>query len=159
MPRLPDPRTSDSIDIDAPVDVVWSVYSDVARWPEWTDSVTSVELSPQGPLAIGSKARIKQPRLPNVEWTVTTFEPGREWVWENRSPGATSVAAHSVRADGDARTHVELWIDQRGFVGRAVGLLVRRTTRRYLRMEAEGLKRRCESAAEGVQGRELHNGD
>ena len=122
MPRLPDPRTSDAIDIDAPADVVWSVYSDVVHWPEWTESVTSVEL-----------------------------EPGREWVWENKSPGASSVAAHSVRADGERRTHVELWIDQRGVIGRAVGLLVRRMTRNYLRMEAEGLKRRSESLA-GEQG-------
>src|SRR5262245_35791195 len=78
--RLPDPRTSDAIDIDAPAGLVWSVYSDVARWPEWTASVTSVELSPDAPLAVGSTARIKQPRLPNVEWTVTTLEWGREWV-------------------------------------------------------------------------------
>ena len=147
MPRLPDPRISDTIEIDAPVDIVWSVYSDVARWPEWTASVTSVDLDPPGPLALGSRARIKQPRLPRVEWTVTALEPGREWVWQNKAPGATSVAAHSVTAAGDGRTHVELWIDQRGVIGRAVGLLVRRMTRRYLRMEAEGLKRRSESLA------------
>jgi len=144
---LGDPRTSDSIDIDAPVDVVWSVYSDVDKWVEWTASVTSVELSPDGPLEIGSRASIKQPRLPKVEWTVTAREPGREWVWKNTSPGATSVAAHSVRPLDDGRTHVELWIDQRGVFGRPIGLLVRRITRRYLRMEAEGLKRRSEAQA------------
>jgi len=107
---LSDTRTSDSIDIDAPVAVVWSVYSDVERWPEWTASVTSVELSPNGPLAVGSRARIKQPRLPKVEWTVTALDAGREWVWANESPGASTVAAHSLRALDDGRTHVELWI-------------------------------------------------
>ncbi len=144
---LGDTRTSDSIDVDAPVDVVWAVYSDVERWPEWTASVTSVALAPTGPLAADSKAQIKQPRLPKVEWTVTALDAGREWVWENKSPGAVSVAAHTVRALADGRTHVELWIDQRGFVGRAIGLLARRMTRRYLRMEAEGLKRRSEARA------------
>ena len=144
---LGDTRTSDSIDIDAPVDVVWSVYSDVEHWPDWTASVTTVALSPAGPLAVGSRATIKQPRLPKVEWTVTALDAGREWVWENRSPGAVSVAAHSVRALDDGRTHVELWIDQRGVVGRAIGVLARRMTRRYLRMEAEGLKRQSEARA------------
>ena len=144
---LGDTRTSDSIDIDAPVDVVWSVYSDVEHWPDWTASVTTVELSPSGSLAVGSRATIKQPRLPKVEWTVTALDAGREWVWENKSPGAVSVAAHSVRALDDGRTHVELWIDQRGVVGRAIGVLLRRMTRRYLRMEAEGLKRKSESLA------------
>lgn len=144
---LGDTRTSDSIDVDAPVEVVWAVYSDVAHWHEWTASVTSVELSPSGPLAVGGRARIKQTRLPKVEWTVTALDPGREWVWENTSPGARSVAAHSVRALDDGRTHVELWIDQRGAIGRAIGVLARRMTRRYLRMEAEGLKRRSEALA------------
>ena len=144
---LNDTRTSDSIEIDAPADVVWSVYSDVERWPAWTDSVTSVALQHPGPLAVGSRATIKQPRLPKVEWTVTALDAGREWVWENRSPGAVSVAAHSVRALDDGRTHVELWIDQRGVVGRVVGVLARRMTRRYLRMEADGLKRQSVSLA------------
>ena len=65
----------------------------------------------------------------------------------DQSPGASTVAAHSLRALDDGRTHVELWIDQRGVVGRAIGVLVRRMTRRYLRMEAEGLKRRSEALA------------
>ena len=47
-------RTSDAIDIDAPADLVWSVYSDVVGWPAWTASVTSVELSP-GMLSVISK--------------------------------------------------------------------------------------------------------
>ena len=140
-------RTNDAIDIDAPADLVWSVYSDVVGWPAWTESVTSAELSPSGLLAIGSRAQIKQPRLPRVEWTVTALEAGREWVWENKAPAATSVAAHSVVASGEGRAHVELWIDQRGLVGRTIAVLVRRMTRRYLRMEAEGLKRQCESLA------------
>jgi uncharacterized membrane protein len=144
---LSEARTSDSIDIDAPADVVWAVYSDVERWPDMTASVTSVSLQPSGPLAIGSRATIKQPRLPKVEWTVTALDAGHQWVWENRSPGSVAIAAHSVRALDDGRTHVELWIDQRGVIGRAVGVLVRRMTRRYLRLEAEGLKRRSEERA------------
>ena len=144
---LRDTRTSDSIDIGVPADVVWAVYSDVEHWPDMTASVTSVSLEPSGPLAVGSRATIKQPRLPKVEWTVTTLDAGREWVWENRSPGAVAVAAHSVRAVDDGRTHVELWIDQRGLIGRAVGVIARRLTRRYLRLEAEGLKRRSEERA------------
>ena len=139
------PTSADSITIDRPSDVVWQVYTDVARWPEWTASVSSAEVDPPGPLAVGSKASIKQPRLPRVEWTVTTLEPGRSWVWENKAPGAKTVAAHVLTPLGDGRTHVDLSIDQRGVIGRPVGWLVRRLTRRYLRFEAEGLRRQSES--------------
>ena len=33
-----------SITIDAPIEVVWSVFTDVERWPTWASSFTSVEL-------------------------------------------------------------------------------------------------------------------
>ena len=139
------PTSSDSITIDRSADVVWRVYTDIARWPEWTASVSSAELDPPGPLAVGSKASIKQPRLPRVDWTVTRLEPDRSWVWENNARGAKTVAAHVLTPLADGRTRVDLSIDQRGVIGRPIGWLVRRLTRRYLRYEAEGLRRRSES--------------
>jgi hypothetical protein len=71
------------------------------------------------------------------------------WEWANRSLGARTTADHRLTPLGDGRTRVDLSIDQRGLVGRPIGWLVRRTTRRYLRMEAEGLRARAESTAAG----------
>jgi len=45
---------------------------------------------------------------------------------------------------GPERTLVRQRVDQRGPLGTLVGALMRGTTRRYLAMEAEGLKARCE---------------
>src|SRR5678810_749215 len=69
-----------SITIDAPIDVVWSVFTDVERWPTWASSFTSVDLI-DGPMRLGAKARIRQRRLPTVVWEVTKWEPGRSWTW------------------------------------------------------------------------------
>ena len=91
-----------SIAIDAPIDVVWSVFTDVERWPTWASSFTSVELI-DGPMRLGAKARIRQPRLPTVVWEVTKWEPGHSWTWTATSPGARTEASHASRVQAYAR--------------------------------------------------------
>ena len=70
-----------TIDIAARAQLVYEVYTDVERWPEWAASVTSVERLDQGPLRVGSRARIKQPRLPTTVWEVTEVVAGRSFTW------------------------------------------------------------------------------
>jgi|RhiMethySRZTD1v2_1073278.scaffolds.fasta_scaffold07242_4 uncharacterized membrane protein len=141
-------HTEDSIEIHAPVDVVWQVYADVERWPSWTPSMRSVELVGGGGLAVGAQARIDQPRLPRVTWTVTELTPGRSWTWEARGPGNRTVAHHELTPVDSAATRVATSIDQNGPVGALFGRLYAGLTRRYLRMEAERLKATCEAPAE-----------
>ena len=136
--------TDCSVDIDAPATVVWDVFSDVERWPEWTASVTSL-VALDGPgLAKGNRFEIKQPRMPKLMWEVTDVAPGRSWTWVQRSPGGLTLAGHDITAIADGRTRVGQRIDQRGPVGALVGLAMRRMTRRYLDLEAAGLKTRSE---------------
>jgi hypothetical protein len=134
----------DTTTIRAPVERVWDVYADVERWPTWTASVRTLELLDGDGLAIGARARIKQPRFPTLVWTVTALDPGTSWTWETRSLGAVTTASHTLRRiDGDT-TGVEQSISQRGVIGSLVGLLTRRLTRRYLAMEAAGLAERSQ---------------
>ena len=136
--------TDSGVDIDAPATVVWDVFSDVERWPEWTASVTSL-VALDGPgLAKGKRFEIKQPRMPKLVWEVTDVTPGTAWTWVQRSPGGLTLASHDVTAIPDGRTRVHQLIDQRGPVGALVGLAMRRMTRRYLDLEAVGLKTRSE---------------
>ena len=91
-------RFERSIDIDAAPGHVFDVYVDVERWPEWTPTVTSVERLDAGPLKVGSRARIRQPRLPVVVWEVTELVQGRWFTWVARGPGALTVGRHAVAA-------------------------------------------------------------
>ena len=134
---------TDGIEIAAPPDLVWDVFADVETWPRWTASMTSVELL-DGALRVGARAKIRQPRLPTVVWTVTDLAPGRSWTWVATALGAKTVATHHVTPH-ESGTRVDQSIEQTGPLGRLVGLLYRGLTRRYVAMEAAGLKRECES--------------
>ena len=136
--------TDSGVDIDAPATVVWDVFSDVERWPEWTDSVTSL-VALDGPgLTVGKRFEIKQPRMPKLVWEVTEVVPGKSWTWVQRSPGGLTMASHDIAPIAAGRTRVRQQLDQRGPVGALVGLLMRRMTRRYLEQESQGLKSRSE---------------
>lgn len=136
--------TQCAIEIDAPAAVVWDVFSDVERWPEWTASVTRLAALDGPELAVGRRFELKQPRMPKLVWEVTEISPGRSWSWQQRSPGGLTVACHDVTPMSDGRTRVRQQIDQRGPVGVAVGVFMRRMTKRYLDLEAAGLKGRSE---------------
>lgn len=137
-------RFEASIRIEAPPQRVWEIYSDVERWPEWTQSIRSVEPLDPGPLVVGSRARVRQPRLPAAVWTVTELVEGSHFLWEAKGPGVTTVGAHVVEADGDG-TRATARLDQHGLGGAVIGWLTSRLTRRYLEMEVRGLKARAES--------------
>ena len=137
-------NTDSSVEIDAPASVVWDVFSDVEGWPDWTASVDTVTGLDGPDIRIGRRFEIKQPRLPKVAWAVTELAPGVSWTWRQRSFGATTLATHEVIAQGPNCTLVRQRIDQRGPLGVIVGLLMRRLTKRYLGLEAEGLKARSE---------------
>ena len=53
----------DSVEIAAPPQLVWDVFSDVERWSEWTDSVTSLTGLDGPALAVGKRFAIKQPGM------------------------------------------------------------------------------------------------
>ena len=136
--------TSSSVGIEAPADLVWDVFSDVEHWPDWTASVTRLRGLDDAQLAVGRRFEIKQPRMPRLVWTVTEVEPGVSWTWVQRSPGGLTTARHDVSPTTDGGTLVRQELAQRGIVGSAVGVLMRQMTRRYLAMEAQGLKARSE---------------
>ena len=141
----------DAIEIDAPPQLVWDVFSDVERWPEWTASVTSL-VGLDGPaLAVGKRFAIKQPGMLKLVWKVTAIDPGSSWTWMQRSPGVLVSARHFVIGQPGGSTLVRQQLDQRGALGGLVGRLMVKKTKRFLELEAQGLKARSEqlSRADG----------
>lgn len=140
-------RFDDQVTIAAPPDTVWRIYSDVEHWPDWTASVRSVRYTSGSDLEPGATVRIEQPKLPPAVWQVTEVEPGRSWTWVAKGPGITTVATHTLEPQPDGATLVRQSLEQRGPLGAVLGRLWARLTRRYLAMEAAGLKAASEARA------------
>jgi len=133
------------IGIQAPPERVWDVMRDVERWPEWTPTVTSVRLLDRGPLAEGSRAAIRQPKLPPAKWRVTGLDDAdRSFTWVSRSPGASVIAHHRVEPAGSG-SRATLSLHYAGPLGGLLAYLTRGLNQRYIALEAGGLKRRSES--------------
>jgi hypothetical protein len=133
-----------TIEVDAAPDRIWAIMSDVERWPEWTGSMRRVERLETGPLAVGSTARVHQPRLPAVVWRVTSLEPARGFTWEARSPGVHTIGIHRIEPRAGGGSSVTLGVHSSGIGAALMTPLIAGITRRYVRMEAEGLKARAE---------------
>jgi hypothetical protein len=125
--------------VAADPDRVWAVQTDIDRWPEWTGSVRRAQRLDPGHLAVGSTARIEQPRLRPTRWRVTELAP------DATSPGSPQPGVLSAANTGYPAPRL----------GQADG--PRRSARwprlsaglqgpdQHVRMEADRLKRRCES--------------
>jgi uncharacterized membrane protein len=131
--------------IDAPAQQVWEVIFDVARWPEWTPTIDSVERLEDGPFRVGSRAVVRQPKLPKASWEVTEVVDGRSFTWEAKGPGMKTIARHEVVPDATGSA-VTLSIEQTGPMGAVAGLVWRRLTQRYIELEAESLANRVNGA-------------
>jgi hypothetical protein len=134
-------RFSITTDIPAAPDRVWGILAGVERWPEWTPSVTRITRLDSGPLAIGSRVRIHQPRLLPSTWRIVELAEGRRFTWVTGGPGVRAVAEHSVEPI-DRGSRVTLSVRFEGVLATVVARLTRDLNRRYLELEAAGLRER-----------------
>jgi uncharacterized protein YndB with AHSA1/START domain len=130
-----------TIEIAAPPDRVWAVLADIERWSEWTPTVTRIQRLDRGPLVVGSRVRIRQPKLLPATWQVSELQPERSFTWITRSPGVCVTGEHGVEPTVGG-TRVMLSLRFSGVLGPLVARLTRGLNQRYLALEAKGLSER-----------------
>ena len=138
-------RLEHSVEISAAPSAVWAALTDVTAWPTFVPSVSAVEPLDAGPLEVGARYKLGQPKLPVNIWTVTELVEGHSFVWETKSPGLRVAASHEITANANGST-LRLAVDQTGLLAVTMGLFTRSMTRRYLAMEADAMKQRAEPA-------------
>ena len=133
------------IAIAAPVERVWDLTIDVEGWPSLTPTMTSVERLDDGPIRVGSTARVVQPRQRPTTWTVTRVEPCSAFEWQTKLGPVTMTAVHQLTATGDGCRNtlvVELSGVGSGLLKRLVGSKIRQA----IATENAGFKTAAEQA-------------
>jgi uncharacterized membrane protein len=131
--------------VEASIDSVWEVHRHIEQWPALTPSMESAERLDDGPLAISSRARIKQPRLPVAEWTVTTFEPPHRLTWESTKFGVHTSASHHLAERANGGTSLTLEVEMTGIMARLMWPFIRGMSLKSIQQEAAGFKAHCEA--------------
>jgi hypothetical protein len=130
--------------IGADVERVWALTVDVDGWPALTPTMTSVERLDSGPLAVGSTARVVQPRQRPATWTVTRLDEGSLFEWKTTVAGVTVAARHELAgtADGCRNTLV---VELSGFGSRLLRWAAGSHVQRAIETENAGFKRAAEA--------------
>lgn len=135
-----------TFDIAAPPEVVWEVTSDVEHWNQWTDTITSVEWIEGESIAVGNRARIKQPMQKAAVWTVTDVVPGHSFRWSTKNMGAKFTGIHEVEPSPTG-TRATLAIEASGIGAILIYPMLAPALRRGLKTEEGGLTALCEERA------------
>lgn len=137
-------RFDHSVTIQAPPEKVWEIFSDVARWPEWTPTINSVERLDEGRIHLGARTRIRQPKLPVAIWEVTELVEGEYFAWVSRGPGVKTTGGHRVVSTPEG-TVATATVIQEGPLGWLLGAILAKLTREYIATEVESLKKVSEA--------------
>ena len=136
-----------TLTVEAPAAVVWGLTVAIDNLPSVTPTVTSVERLDPGPLAVGSRARLKQPRQAPAVWTVTELDEGRAFVWQTKRLWMTMVGIHRIEDLGGGTSRSRLGLELNGWGSRLLGALMGSMIRTTIATENAGLKAAAEAQA------------
>jgi uncharacterized protein YndB with AHSA1/START domain len=128
----------------------WRALTDITDWPRWTPSYKSIERLDDGPVAVGSQARVRQPRLAPAIYEVTEVDAGQNFTWTSKAAGVRTVARHRLVPTPDGGTRIHLAAELTGWLAGPVKALWGRRIQRYVSLEANGIKAAAEAARDHV---------
>ena len=127
--------------IQAPVEKVWRILSELEKWPSWNKSVSMIRVN--GPLATGT----------SFEWMtggsriisrLKEVDPPRKIAWSGRMLGIRAIHVWELKAEGEGtRVRTEESFD--GIVATLLRGLMKKTLAKALAQGTASLKAAAES--------------
>lgn len=126
--------------INASVEAVWSVLTDIDHWPEWQAEIPTAKAN--GPLAAGTPFKWKTGGL-KIRSVLHTVEPPRYFGWKGTSVG--TYAVHNwILSEKDGQTEVEVEESMDGIPVRLFRKSFQKSLESGMQTWLELLKKRCE---------------
>ena len=140
--------TSQSIEINAPIETVWTTISQVEHWPDWNPEIRDVEVD--GPLAPGTNFKWKA-GPGTIRSTLKTVDAPTEISWQGKTMGITALHVYRLQQAGEV---VELSTEESwdGLLPRLLRSLMQKTLDESIRLGLVAAKDRAESEAEKRTG-------
>jgi uncharacterized protein YndB with AHSA1/START domain len=85
--------TREEILIDAPLDTVWSLHTDISSWSEWLPDIDASTI--EGPLEVGTVFHWQTHGL-SIESTIQEIDPPRRIVWSGPAQGIMATHVWTI---------------------------------------------------------------
>jgi hypothetical protein len=134
--------------VELPLEEAWRHLARVEQWPSWARHIVRIELRPSRELGPGSTGLIhlKSPFKrgwpgSTAAFTVTEFNPGRNWKWVAPFLWLTCHYDHWFEELGPGQTRLTWLIEAEGFgasiIGRLFAMIYRRSLDRAIPLLVE----------------------
>jgi uncharacterized membrane protein len=109
--------------VELPLEMAWQHLARVEQWPSWAKHIKHVEVQPPGAFELGSKGRMRLTNGLKPAWTVTEFNPYRNWKWVGGFLWLTVHYDHQFEELNPTQTKLTFVVEASGFGVSVIGRL------------------------------------
>ncbi len=135
-------KFEESIQVASPPEKVFSVYSEVSKWPEWDEDVVSASL--EGEFQRGATGKLKPKGAPTSKIKLIEVTPNKSFTVECKLPLCKMHFIHELTDSGNGTT-VKNVLEFSGFAAPLFGRMMGKGIAKTMPSSLQGLKSYIES--------------
>jgi Polyketide cyclase / dehydrase and lipid transport len=109
--------------VELPPEKAWEHLARVEEWPSWAKHIRQVRVQPPGALGPNSTGFLQLCNGLKPAFTVTEFNPTRNWKWVGAFLWLTVHYDHHFEEQSPTQTKLTWFIDANGFSASIIGRL------------------------------------
>jgi polyketide cyclase/dehydrase/lipid transport protein len=129
--------------------MVWRIWTDVARWPEWDASKEIAQMD--GDFQAGTSGWVKKHNALGGTFAITSVEPGRRWLSESPLPLGRVIFDHIIEPLPDGQVRVVKGVQVEGGSAGLFRVLAAPRMRRDIDQQLAALQQRTQAEQARVQ--------